>query len=87
MSVSQLLYFISLPRTWQKAGNTNHGSTYSIHHTLAGRWRMRDVLANFAKPHDLNEERIELELLAKKKELRGVWPGWIADFKWRFCVG
>eukprot|EP00434_Breviolum_minutum_P000192 symbB.v1.2.000161.t2/scaffold9.1/size550961/17 len=54
--------------TWQKAGNTNHGSTYSIHHTLAGRWRMRDVLANFVEPHDLNEERIELELLAKKKD-------------------
>lgn len=30
---------------------------------------MRDVLANFVEPHDLNEERIELELLAKKKEL------------------
>lgn len=32
---------------------------------------MRDVFSNFVEPHDLNEERIELELLAKKKELLG----------------
>lgn len=41
---------------------------------------MRDVLANFVEPHDLNEERIELELLAKKKERTvRVWPGFLDD--------
>lgn len=58
--------------TWQKPQNTNHGSTYSLHHSLAGRWRLLDFLrcgkgAAWA-PTGGHRERIALEIEAKKKD-------------------
>eukprot|EP00438_Fugacium_kawagutii_P005463 Skav215032 [mRNA] locus=scaffold966:631736:635100:- [translate_table: standard] len=55
--------------TWQKAHNTNHGSTYSIHHSLAGRGpRLVDILHHGFVVRDVDEARVALEIEAKKKD-------------------
>ena len=55
--------------TWQKPGNTNHGSTYTIRDELVGRYRVADFLSHpLASPGALSEDRIALEILAKRKD-------------------
>ena len=60
-----------LLRTWQKPKNTNHGSTYSILDALAGRYDLRHVVRRTPTVEaiaEVDEERIALEISAKKKE-------------------
>eukprot|EP00913_Durusdinium_trenchii_P026282 g24661.t1 len=57
--------------TWQKPKNTNHGSTYSILDALAGRYDLRHVVRRTPTVEaiaEVDEERIALEISAKKKE-------------------
>ncbi|CAE7191998.1 unnamed protein product [Symbiodinium microadriaticum] len=55
--------------TWQKPGNTNHGSTYTIKDELVGRYRVQDCLSHpVISAGTVSEDRISLEVLAKRKD-------------------
>ena len=56
--------------TWQKPGNTNHGSTYTMKDALVGRHRVQDFLSSPLACGDpsTEEDRIALEVLAKRKD-------------------
>ncbi|CAE7770997.1 trt7 [Symbiodinium pilosum] len=55
--------------TWQKPGNTNHGSTYTIRDDLVGKFRALDFLSHPLRCSlTAKEDRIGLEVLAKRKD-------------------